>query len=689
MIKLKVNNKIVEVPEGATVMQACEAAGEEIPRFCYHEKLSIAGNCRMCLVEIEKSHKPVASCAMPAANEMVIKTNTEKVEKARKGVMEFLLINHPLDCPICDQGGECDLQDQSLYFGKSTSRYQDPKRAVENKNFGPLIKTVMTRCIHCTRCVRFMDEIAGTHELGAINRGEGMEITTAIKSGITSELSGNIIDLCPVGALTSKPYAFTARSWELSHNNSIDVSDAMGSNIRIDEFNGEIKRILPRENDKINQEWLSDKARFFYDGLRNQRLDKPFLKVSKKLVASDWKTVISKISNTIKNTETSKIAAITGSLTDTETMYAAKIFFKSIGVKNIDCRFNLSNVPTKSPSDWLFNSSIEKIDKIDRLLIIGCDPKREAAVLNARIRQRWLTGNLEIMSICTPKDLNYKLNSLGDDVSSLSNEKTQNKIKYFFKNSKMPMILLGDSILTSKQGKKIHKLVKLIAQQANVVRENWNGFNVLNKYASRVGGLTIGFVPYDKGMSSIEIKHSLKQKGKIKILFVIEGDDFELDNDELKNTFVIYLGHHGDKIASLADIILPTTAFTEKNALYMNMEGRPQFTKQVIPNLGKAVDAWKVFKALDQNFNSSIKANNHQEILNSIFMDYPKLEKIGVLTKEKWHNEKSEKITLTSEKNNYLTKNFYQTCSISRSSENMANCVKEILVPSEKDNEHF
>ena len=678
MIKLKVNNKIIEVPEGATVMQACEVAGEEIPRFCYHERLSIAGNCRMCLVEIEKSPKPVASCAMPAADDMVIKTNTEKVEKARKGVMEFLLINHPLDCPICDQGGECDLQDQSLYFGKSTSRYEDTKRAVEDKNFGPLIKTVMTRCIHCTRCVRFMDEIAGTHELGAINRGEAMEITTVIEGSITSELSGNIIDLCPVGALTSKPYAFTARSWELNHNDSIDISDAVGSNTRIDEFNGEVKRILPRENEKINQEWLSDKGRFFYDGLTNQRLDKPFHRKSSNLIPCDWKTALNTISNKIKKTNPEDIAAIAGALTDIETMYTAKEFFKGINVKNIDCRFNLSNIPYSNASDWLFNSSIEKIDKIDKLLIIGCDPKREAAVLNSRIRQRWLTGNLDILSLCTPDDLTYKLTSLGDDISYLSKVFVQKKIKTFFKKSKFPMVILGDSALTTNQGEKIHKLVKIICQELNIIRDDWNGFNILNKYASRVGGLTVGFVPYNGGMSALKIKKSLKNS-EIKVLFLIEADDFDVSKNDLKNTYVIYLGHHGDKFASSADIVLPTTAFTEKRALFVNLEGRPQFTKKILSNPGKAVDGWKVFKALDQKLSSSIKFNNHAELLKSIFKKYPTLSNIGTLPKVKWFKTTNKKVQLYSEKNDFFTNNFYQTCSISRSSENMANCVKEIL----------
>ena len=678
MIKVKVNNKVVEVPEGATVMQACEAAGEEIPRFCYHEKLSIAGNCRMCLVDIERSPKPVASCAMPAANEMVIKTNTEKVEKARKGVMEFLLINHPLDCPICDQGGECDLQDQSLYFGKSTSRYQDSKRAVDEKNFGPLIKTVMTRCIHCTRCVRFMDEIAGTHELGAINRGEGMEITSAIEGGITSELSGNIIDLCPVGALTSKPYAFTARSWELNHFDSIDVSDAIGSNVRIDEFNGEIKRILPRENEEINQEWLSDKARFFYDGLKNQRLDKPFVKKNNKLLSSDWNKALDIIIKKINDNSSSEIAAISGALTDTETMYTAKEFFKGIGVKNIDCRFNLSQVPFSNPNDWLFNSGIENIDVIDKLLIIGCDPRREAAVLNSRIRQRWLTGGLDILTISTPEDLTYKFNSLGNDISILSDLNTQIKIKSFFKNANFPMIILGDSILSTSQGNKIHKIVKNISQEANLIRKNWNGFNVLNKYASRVGGLSVGFVPYEGGLCSVEIKKALKSK-KIKVLFLIEADDFIINNNDLEDVFIIYIGHHGDRFAGNSDVILPTSAFTEKKSLYLNIEGRAQFTKTITSKPGVAVDSWKVFKALDQKLSSVIKYNTHEGLLKQMFDDYPLLRNQNYAEKSKWEAEKNNKIKLASEINDFLVKNFYQTCCISRSSENMANCVKEIL----------
>ncbi len=678
MIKLKVNDKVIEVPEGATVMQACELAGEEIPRFCYHDRLSIAGNCRMCLVEVEKSPKPVASCAMPVSNDMVIKTNSEKVKKARKGVMEFLLINHPLDCPVCDQGGECDLQDQSLYFGKSTSRYKETKRAVKDKNFGPLIKTVMTRCIHCTRCVRFMDEVAGTHELGAINRGEDMEITSALEGSLNTELSGNIIDLCPVGALTSKPYAFTARSWELSHGDSIDISDGVGSNIRIDEFKGEIKRILPRENEDINQEWISDKARFFYDGLTNQRLDKPYIRKSAKLLATEWDVAFNSIAKIIKKTNPSDIAAVSGALTDTETMYAAKEFFKSISVKNIDCRFNLSQIPTNTPSDWLFNSSIASIDKIDKLLLIGCDPKREAPVLNSRIRQRWLTGELDILTICTPNDLPYKFKSKGNDISLLSSIKFQNEIKNFFNKAKYPMVILGDSILSSKQGSNVHKLTKIICQKSHLIREDWNGFNILNKYASRVGGLSVNFVPYQGGLSSIEIKKALKSN-KIKILFLIEADDFKIKVKDLKNTFIIYIGHHGDKYAGISDVVLPTSAFTEKKALFLNLEGRPQFTKKIVEKPGISVDSWKIFKALDQIFGSKLTFNTHEQLLNNMFKEYPYLGKIDRLYDAKWKHIKDENINLLAEENNYILENFYQTCNISRASLNMANCVKEIL----------
>ena len=676
MKKVFVNEKEVLVSDNATVMQACEIAGEEIPRFCYHESLSIAGNCRMCLVEVENSAKPVASCAFPVVEGMKIVTNSDKVKKARKGVMEFLLINHPLDCPICDQGGECDLQDQSLYYGKSYSRFEENKRAVEDKDFGPLVKTVMTRCIHCTRCVRFLDEVAGTHELGAINRGENMEIATAVEEGITSELSGNIIDLCPVGALTSKPYAFTARSWELIHHDTIDVTDGLGSNIIVDEFQGEIKRVLPRFNENINQEWISDKTRFSYDGLNIQRLDKPFIRNSEnKLTPIDWETSLDKISSLIKQYNSNQMGVVAGSLSDVETMFAAKEMFNGLGVYNLDCRFNGSNFKIGTRSDWLFNSKVAGIDKIDRLLIVGCDPKREATVLNARIRKRWLTGELEIISICAPNDLNYKVENLGNDISILNKTDIINTIENFFQTSKFPMILLGDSILSTEEGENIHATIKKVADSCKVIKEDWNGFNILSPYASRAGGLEIGFIPNKNGINATQIKKKILEK-EIKLLFLIEADDFEIGEMDNESTKIVYMGHHGDKLASKADVILPITAFTEKKALYVNIEGRPQFTKKIIQNKGLAVDGWKVFRALADKLSIKLKYNNHQQLLDRIFKLHPEISSINEIVPAKWIKPNKSLPKIKSLKSSFLVKNYYQSCPITRASSNMANCIK-------------
>ncbi len=676
-VKVTVNGKKILVPAGVTVMQACEIAGEEIPRFCYHERLSIAGNCRMCLVEIEKSPKPVASCAMPVIEDMVIKTKTEKVKKARKGVMEFLLINHPLDCPICDQGGECDLQDQSIYYGKSTSRFDESKRAVEEKNFGPLIKTVMTRCIHCTRCVRFMDEVAGSHDLGAINRGEDVEITNSLKEGLTSEMSGNIIDLCPVGALTSKPYAFKARSWELKHYDSIDIMDPVCSNIRIDEFGGEIKRVLPRLNEEINQEWISDKSRFSYDGLYNQRLDKPYLKKKSKLSECDWSSAIKIFSEKIKEVNAEDIFAFSGPLVDVETLYVAKNLFSKLGIENIDCRSNASEADFSNRSEWLFNEGIMGIDKIDKLFILGADIKREAPTLNSRIRQRWLSGELKIIGLCVPEDLNYDLQNFGNDISLLNNKDFLKKFYSFFNKSEYPMMILGDKILCSKQGNKIHNLSKLLAQKSKIIRNNWNGFSYLSPCASRVGALEVGFYPKKrKNIINSLINNKLENK---KLVILIENDDFDINKLNLDNCFIIYIGHHGDKVANKADLILPCTAFTEKTALYLNLEGRPQFTTKVTDNLGKAVDSWKIFRALADEVKVKLNYNDHEQLLQELFKKYPHFSLINNLTPAKWESLTTQEIKLEKENINTTMLNFYQTCSISRSSSNMASCVKEFV----------
>ena len=674
-VKVFVNDKKLMVPSGATVMQACELAGEEIPRFCYHERLSIAGNCRMCLVEVEKMPKPVASCAMPVLEDMVIKTNSDKVKKARKGVMEFLLINHPLDCPICDQGGECDLQDQSIYYGKSFSRFNESKRAVEEKNFGPLIKTVMTRCIHCTRCVRFMDEVAGSHDLGAINRGEDVEIVSSLKEGINNEMSGNIIDLCPVGALTSKPYAFKARSWELRHHNSIDVMDAMCSNIRIDEFGGEIKRILPRVNEDINQEWISDKSRFSYDGLYNQRLDKPYINNKSKFTSCDWDAAIQVFSKKLKEFKEEDIVVMSGPLVDVETLYVAKKLFSNLGIYNIDCRSNSSEAVFTQRSEWLFNQGINGIDKVDKLFILGADIKREVPTLNSRIRQRWLTGELKIMGLCVPTELNYDYEGYGNDISKLNDESFLNNFFNFFSDSKYPMLILGDAVLCSQQGEKIHNLVKLLAQKAKIIRENWNGFSYLSPSASRVGALEVGFFP--KKIKNLNNQVSFKNSRKLIIL--IENDDFDTENINKDDSFIIYIGHHGDKIANKANLILPCTAYTEKVGLYLNIEGRPQFTSKVTESIGSAVDSWKIFRALSDALNVKFNFNNHNQLLREISNDYPHLSSLNSLTVAEWKKLPEKKIDIEKEDIDTKVKNFYQTCSISRSSSNMASCVKEFL----------
>ena len=679
MKKVIINNSEVVVPDNSTVMQACEIAGEEIPRFCFHERLSIAGNCRMCLVEVENSPKPVASCALVVSEGMKIHTDTNKVKKARKGVMEFLLINHPLDCPICDQGGECDLQDQSIYYGKSYSRFEEGKRAVDDKDFGPLIKTVMTRCIHCTRCVRFLDEVAGTHELGAINRGENMEITSVVKGGIKSEMSGNIIDLCPVGALTSKPYAFTARSWELIHHDTIDITDGVGSNIIVDEFGGEVKRILPRINEDINQEWISDKARFCYDGLINQRLDKPFFRNNKaKLQACNWDKALSKFQDYLTVFKKEDIAVIAGALSDVETMYVAKDLFNSYGIYNLDCRFNGSSYDTKSRADYLFNASINGIDQVDKILIIGCDPKREATLVNARIRQRWLTGEMKIATMCTPSNLTYSSTHFGNDISLLNDSNFLKKVNDFFKGSKFPMLILGDSILSSEDGANIHKKVKLLVQELNIVSKAWNGFCVLNSFASRVGGLDIKFLPTKSGLDVQSIKKRLNKK-TINLLVLIEADDFDISNYDLADTKIIYIGHHGDKVASKADVILPITAFTEKKSLFVNIEGRPQFTKKIIQNKGVAVDGWKIFRAMADKLNINLEYNDHDQLIKNIFGKHPEISEINSIKPANWSEVKSDIFDIKPSNNNYFLENYYQTCPITRASINMANCKKNLI----------
>ena len=553
MLKLKVNEIDIEVEEGLTVLQACEKAGVEIPRFCYHEKLSIAGNCRMCLVELEKSPKPVASCAMPAAEGMSIKTNTEFVEKARKGVMEFLLANHPLDCPVCDQGGECDLQDQSMFYGVDKSRYNENKRQVSEKNMGPLIKTQMTRCIHCTRCVRFATEVAGVTEIGAIGRGEDMEITTYLEQSMQSELSANVVDLCPVGALTSRPYVFEARPWELKKTESIDVMDAIGSNIRVDTYGWEVKRILPRINEDINEEWISDKTRYACDGLLNQRLDTPYIKYNGKFEKASWNEVFNIIKSKFKNADKDKICGMSGDLVNMETLYIFKEFFnKTLGSYNIESRTDHTYLNPENRENYLFNSTINGIEEADFILLIGSNPRYEATILNARIRKAYLQNKTKIISLNDVGDLTYPYDSLDGDIENIKKITEDNhEVSNLIKEAKKPLIIFGQSSLKTKSAKYIVESVKSFLKKNNKISNDWNSLNTISENASTVGSFDLGL--YKTVDGSNEVLKDLENH-MFEIVYLLGVDNLKFKK---KNEFIIYQGSHGDKGAEIADIILP------------------------------------------------------------------------------------------------------------------------------------
>ena len=563
MLKLKVNDIEVEVEEGLTVLQACEKAGVEIPRFCYHEKLSIAGNCRMCLVEMEKSPKPIASCAMPAAEGMVIKTNTPKIEKSRKGVMEFLLANHPLDCPVCDQGGECDLQDQSMFYGIDKSRFKENKRAVPDKNMGPLIKTQMTRCIHCTRCIRFATEIAGVPELGAIGRGEDMQITTYLEKSIQSELSGNVIDLCPVGALTSKPYVFEARPWELKKTETIDVMDAVGSNIRVDTYDWEVKRVLPIINEDINEEWISDKTRYACDGLLNQRLDTPYIKYNNKFEKASWDEVFEIIKSKIKNTDKEKIAGFVGDLTNMEASYIFKEFFeRTIDTKNYESRSSDMFIDSSKRENYLFNSTINGIEESDLILLIGTNPRFEATMLNARIRKAYLNNKVKIVSLNDVGDLTYPYHILDGKTKTIKNIiENNNELTKDIIEAQKPMIIFGESFLKSKSAEFLFSSFKNFLLSNNKFNDDWNPLNFLPSDAATVGSLDLDIIdPKNELIKNLN-------ENKFDLVFLMGQDNLKFNK---KNEFVIYVGSHGDNGAELADIILPGAAYTEQSGHYTN-----------------------------------------------------------------------------------------------------------------------
>ena len=670
MPKITINGKEIEFEKGMTVLQACELADVEIPRFCYHEKLSIAGNCRMCLVEMEKSPKPIASCAMPAAEGMNIKTNTSLVEKARKGVMEFLLANHPLDCPVCDQGGECDLQDQSLYYGVDKSRFVENKRDVKEKYMGPLIKTQMTRCIHCTRCVRFATEVAGVPEIGAIGRGENMEITTYLEKSMESELSANVIDLCPVGALTSKPYAFEARPWELKKTESIDVMDAVGSNIRVDTYNWEVKRILPRLNNEINEEWISDKTRYSCDGLLKQRLDVPYIKKENKLQKSSWDETINLLVEKIQSFKPEEIAGHIGDMVNMETALGFKKLFKIFKSKNIEFREKNFYINPSEKMNYIFNSSISGIEESDLILLIGTNPRYEATILNARIRKAFVQRKVPIFSIGNPGDLTYDYNIIGsktDDIKKIINN--ENDISKKILLAKKPIIIIGESALELKSGKYIFEELKKFLVNNNLINENWNALNILTQNASTVGLLDLKILPTEKEDNS-SFFNNLNNK-KFKFLYLMASDNLDFKKD---NEFVVYQGSHGDRGAELADIILPSATYTEQNGLYENLEGRLQECKKASYPIGEALEDWKIFNKIIKTIGRQEESSSFDQLRKEVLSNIPNFSKINELPKYTETKNSNMEASFINEEVLIREIDYYYSNSISRSSKTMSEC---------------
>ena len=670
MPKIKINEKEIEFEKGMTVLQACELADVEIPRFCYHEKLSIAGNCRMCLVEMEKSSKPIASCAMPAADGMNIKTNTPLVEKARKGVMEFLLANHPLDCPVCDQGGECDLQDQSLYYGVDKSRFLENKRDVKEKYMGPLIKTQMTRCIHCTRCVRFATEVAGVPEIGAIGRGENMEITTYLEKSMESELSANVIDLCPVGALTSKPYAFEARPWELRKTESIDVLDAVGSNIRVDTYNWEVKRILPRLNNEINEEWISDKTRYSCDGILKQRLDVPYIKKENKLQKSSWDEAINLIVDKIQSTKAEEIAGHLGDMVNMENALAFKKLFKILKSNNLEFREKKFYINSTDKINYIFNSSIKGIEDSDLILLIGTNPRHEATILNARIRKTSVQKNVPIYSIGNPGDLTYDYQIIGsktDDIKKIISKDHEFSKKLL--SAKKPIIIIGESALELKSGKYIFEELKNFLIENNFINKEWNALNFLTQNASTVGLLDLNILSDQKG-DDFSFFDNLEDK-KFKFLYLLGSDNLDFKKDR---EFIVYQGSHGDRGAEIADIILPSATYTEQNGLYENLEGRVQECKKASYPIGEALEDWKIFNRIIKKINVKENLTNFDQLRKEVLNIIPNFSQINQLPALLETQNKNVQTNFISEDVLVKELDYYYTNSISRASKTMSEC---------------
>lgn len=657
MPKLKVDGIEVEVPQGATVLQACEAAGKEIPRFCYHERLSIAGNCRMCLVEVKPGPpKPQASCALPAADNQEVFTTTPMVKNAREGVMEFLLINHPLDCPICDQGGECDLQDQSVAYGKGHSRYTENKRAVTEKYMGPIVKTIMTRCIQCTRCVRFAEEVAGVEEIGAIYRGEDMQITSYLEQAVTSELSGNVVDLCPVGALTSKPYAYEARPWELKKTLTIDVQDAVGTNIRLDSRGRQVLRCVPRINEDVNEEWAHDKTRHHVDGLVRRRLDRPYVRRDGKLVAVDWNEAFAVIKAKV-DAAGANIAAVAGDLVDCETMYAAKALLGALGSSLLEGRQTGMDYDTSSLAAVNFNTGIAGVEDADAILLVGTNLRWEAPLVNTRIRKAIKKG-AKVFAIGPETELTYKVEWLGSELSLLGN--LPDTAAELFRSASKPMVIVGGGALKGGHGAALQ-----FAKDFNLVREGWNGFNVVHMAASRMGGLMLGYA----------------QKGGIADL---RGADvtFFLGADEVDFTgfggFKVYVGHHGDKGAHHADVILPGSTYAEKSGTWVNLEGRVQRGERAVFAPGDAREDWTIFRALSEVLGATLPFDSLAGLREAMATEVPSLRNVGAVASFDW-NPPSLDAAGQGSLSGYPIKDFYLTNAICRASPTMQRCSAELV----------
>lgn len=671
-IEVFVNDEPVNIPKGSTVLQACDAAGIDIPRFCYHHRLSIAGNCRMCLVEVEKSPKPVASCAMPAGPGMKIKTDTPLVKKAREGVMEFLLINHPLDCPICDQGGECDLQDQAMVFGSDRSRFVEVKRTVDDKNLGPLVKTVMTRCIHCTRCVRFSKEVAGVPDMGVTGRGRDSEIGTYVERLLVSELSGNVIDLCPVGALTSKPAAFTARSWELKSTESIDVSDALGSNIKVDSRGVEVMRITPRLNEAVNEEWLSDKGRFQFDALKRQRLDTPMVKGPNGLQQATWGEALAAIAGAAQGLGANEFKAIAGKLADAESMIALKDLANRLGSGSTWHEGGFPELDADVRSTYVANTTVAGLEAADVILLIGTNPRVESPVYNARIRKSWLDG-AQVGLIGEAVDLTYKYTHLGSDAAAISKLAAGGAFLETLKKAERPVMVVGPGVLNRPDRAALLKAIHGLAEAAGVVKEGWNGYNVIHDNASRVAALDIGFLP-----SANARKHS----GPVKVVYLLGADDFS-DEDVPKDAFVVYQGHHGDKGAARANVVLPGAAYTEKAGTYVNFEGRVQATRAAVPLVGDAREDWKILRAVSEVLGRPLPYDTRDQLQQRLAQVAPHFARLQSVEAPVWLNGQYVKAmgaqAAAAPAGGVLKSpidNFFMTDAISRASQTMAKCVQ-------------